>query len=116
MPLAMPRAAEPVKVDVIHPCWEVVIEYTDQRLAHIGKRLAELDIPDPEAGGEVGDVELWQIECCWPGERLAVVVDSGLDRDNWLSDNGWRVFSYARPEDEEELVQKIAEAFGKQAR
>jgi ATP-dependent helicase YprA (DUF1998 family) len=116
MPLAIPRAAEPVKVDVIHPRWEVVIEYTDQRLAHIGKRLAELDIPDPEAGGEVGDVELWQVEYCWPGERLAVVVDTGLDRGNWLSDNGWRVFPYVRPEDEEELVQKIAEAFGKQAR
>ncbi|RCW45885.1 ATP-dependent helicase YprA (DUF1998 family) [Halopolyspora algeriensis] len=102
----------PVTVDVSHPQWEIVLEYTDECLEHVGRRLAELGIPEPEAGGEVGDSELWQVEYSWPDKRIAVVVDTDGERDNWLADHDWHTFVYHGTDDEEELVQDIASAFG----
>lgn len=113
LPLALPSTPqEQTKLDIGHPRWEMVIEYTDERLAAVGRKLADLDIPDPEAGLEVGDSELWQVEYCWPERRIAVVVDSVHERDNWLEQHGWRRLAYPGEDHEEELVQEIAAAFG----
>ncbi|MGH3950345.1 MAG: hypothetical protein ACRDSE_14670 [Pseudonocardiaceae bacterium] len=115
LPLALPRAEEPIKVDISHPGWALVIEYTDESVAHVGGRLAELGVPEPETGGEVGDTELWQIEYCWRDERIAVVVDVHPERDEWLAQNGWRKLGYP-DKNEEKLVQEITAAFGGRAR
>ncbi|GAA5117920.1 DEAD/DEAH box helicase [Haloechinothrix salitolerans] len=110
VPLALPAVREEVQVDISHSGWSIVIEYTDESLAPVGRRLAELGIPEPEAGGEVGDSELWQVEYCWPTERIAVVVDTDAERDDWLSRHGWRILGRSN-EDEEALVQEIVATF-----
>ena len=113
LPLALrPAPPAPVEADLACPRWGLVMEYTDERLHPVGRRLAELGVPEPEAGGEVGDAELWQVEYCWPDDRIAVVVDTDDDRDAWLARQGWRRFEYPGNGHEEELVQEIADAFG----
>lgn len=117
LPLARPSAVErEATVDVVPARWEIVIEFTHERLARIGKRLAELDIPEPEPGGEVGDPkgDLWPVEYCWPDRKFAAVIDVCDNRDQWLRRNGWQAWLFEEGDDEEELVNKIAAAFGKQ--
>ncbi|MHA6802321.1 DEAD/DEAH box helicase [Salinifilum ghardaiensis] len=116
LPLALPSAPEPpAAVDIQYPGWNVVLKYTDENLAGVGRRLAELNVPDPEAGGEVGDSADWQVEYCWPSQHVAVVVDADESRDRWLDENGWHRFVYTGQEDEEQLVQQIAKTFGVQS-
>lgn len=115
LPLAAPSSAgAPGTIDVSNPQWELVIEYTDRCLAQVGRRLAELGLPDPEPGGEVGDSELWPVEYCWPNRQVAVVVDDDGPRDAWLAGNGWNRLQYQDSDHEEELVQQIASALGEQ--
>lgn len=116
LPLAQPPATEKATVDVVSPRWELVIEFTHDRLARVGRRLAELDIPDPEPGGEVGDPQahLWPVEYCWPERKFATVIDVCDERDEWLRRHGWQSWLLDEGDDEEDLVRKIAAAFGKQ--
>ncbi|MDV6012304.1 DEAD/DEAH box helicase [Haloechinothrix sp. LS1_15] len=101
-----------ITIDVSHPEWKMVLEFTDETLHGVGRRLANLGVPEPEAGGEVGDAELWQVEYCWLDRRVAVVTDEEPQRDEWLARNGWRLLKYDGEEREDELVRTIAEEFG----
>ncbi|GAB3553080.1 ATP-dependent helicase YprA (DUF1998 family)/very-short-patch-repair endonuclease [Actinopolyspora lacussalsi] len=116
-PLALGGPTESMpRIEVSHPGWKTVIEYTDESLTNLGRTLAERGVPEPEAGGEVGDSELWQVEYCWPDSRIAVVVDTVASRDEWLVRHGWRVFNHRDVATEEELVDEIVAAFeGKRA-
>lgn len=112
VPLAhVSPAVQAVKIDIVSSGWSTVIEYTDTSLAGVGRSLATRGVPEPEAGGEVGDgAEVWQVEYSWPRERLAVVVDVDDARDEWLARHGWRVFAH-HGADQEELVHEIEAAF-----
>ncbi len=118
-PLALPKPETGTgrDVDVAFPRtpgWQPAVDYADDRLGPIGKRLDALDVPAPQAGDEVGETgsRLWPVEYCWHDERRAVVVDVVPDRDEWLRGHGWRVWWFLEGDDEEELVREIAAAFG----
>ncbi|MFC4003746.1 DEAD/DEAH box helicase [Prauserella oleivorans] len=115
IPLAMLTPASAPVVDVVHPRWDLVLDCTDERLHGLGKRLAALDIPDPEPGGEVGD-GLWPVEFAWPDSRLAVDVEENEARDAWLASHGWTLVIHPGHEDEEETVRTIAAVFGVEVR
>ncbi|HEU0088761.1 MAG TPA: DEAD/DEAH box helicase [Pseudonocardiaceae bacterium] len=117
VPLALATKTVPAAtIDVVPPDWTVVIEYTHECLADVGRMLAACGVAAPEAGGEVGgeaggDPEVWQVEYSWPQQRIAVVVDDDHARDEWLARCGWRVFRYQEGS-EEDLVASIRSAFG----
>jgi len=106
IPLALSATPTP-RVDVVSPQWEVTISYSDPSLAGVARALAAHGVPVPEAGGEVGDDEVWQVEYSWPQRRIAVVVDHDPDRDAWLSRHGWQVHTYRDEGQEAELVSSI---------
>lgn len=54
------------------------------------------------------------MEYCWPDRKFAAVIDVCDNRDQWLRRNGWQAWLFEEGDDEEELVNKIAAAFGKQ--
>lgn len=78
-------------VDVVTPTWQVVLDFTDPAVHPLVTSLAKVGSPTPEPGGEVGDDELWQVELCWPRERIAVTVDHDTARDRWLEQHGWKI-------------------------
>lgn len=112
LPLAYATAPKPgPTIDVVYPDWSIVFEFTDEALRPVGEELAELGIPRPEAGDEVGDDEIWQVEYSWPSHEVAVVIDDEPERDAWLERHGWRVLRYEGPDQQEKLVREIRSVF-----
>lgn len=91
LPLALEPPRQAAVVDVLAPTWQVVLDYTDPGVHPLVALLADASRVPPEPGGEVGDEDVWQVELCWPEQRVAVTLDHVADRDAWLSDHGWRV-------------------------
>jgi hypothetical protein len=96
-------------VDVVAPRWQVVLEYTDDSVHPLVTALARPDREPPEPGGEVGDDEVWQVELCWPQQRIAVTVDQHAERDAWLGASGWRVARVTADADPAATASRISE-------
>lgn len=90
LPLAAAPAPTPV-VDVAVPGWPIVLEYSDTSVHALVSALAAPGRTPPEPGGEVGDDVVWQVELCWPDEKIAVIIDHDPSRETWLASDGWRV-------------------------
>ncbi len=108
VPLAT-GAKTPAPVDAVAPAWQVVLEYTDPSVHSLVTALAHDDRGAPEPGGEVGDDEVWQVELCWPNEKVAVTVDYDAHRDAWLTDHGWRVSRMEAATNPGEAAKQIAD-------
>jgi hypothetical protein len=91
LPLALGAPPKAMVVDAVVPPWQVVLDYTHSGVHPLVTSLADADRVVPEPGGEVGDEEVWQVELCWPEEKIAVILDHHADRDAWLSEHAWRI-------------------------
>ena len=91
------------------PEWELVQKYTDPVVAELVTALARKDVAVPEPGLEVGPVDsVWQVELAWEDDQVAVVVDTDVERDNWLREHGWTVRTVDRDSDIDAAVGDIA--------
>jgi hypothetical protein len=107
LPLAAPVPA-PV-VDLVAPAWKVVVEYTDASVHGLVSALVDVAGSPPEPGGEVGDDDLWEVELCWPEQKIAVTIDHHPDRDAWLAADGWHVVPYEEGHDVTAVAGQIGE-------
>ena len=82
-----PEAAVPVQIT---PAWREVAASFEESVAALVNSLATSGVAIPEAGLEVAGGE-HSIDLAWPDDRLAVVVGDDLERDKWLSADGWTV-------------------------
>ncbi|WP_431817961.1 DEAD/DEAH box helicase [Gordonia jacobaea] len=87
------------RTDIVVPLsgeWKIVHEYADPSMSGLVESLADAHAAVPEVGMELGpEQSIWQVELGWEQPRVAVVTDSDEDRDEWLEQNGWRVFRIA---------------------
>ncbi|NLU64271.1 DEAD/DEAH box helicase [Rhodococcus sp. HNM0563] len=67
--------------------WLTAIELADLEARPVLESLAKLGAPVPDIGAEVGPL-YWPVEAFWATRKLAAVLDSDTERDEWLMANG----------------------------
>jgi len=75
-----------------------LIDPAEPNVVKLARRLAELGVPAPEVGYELGS-GAWQVELAWPSRHVAVTVDvqprgdgeEQRQRDAAYAEAGWQV-------------------------
>jgi hypothetical protein len=81
-----------------------------ESVADLAILLQRRNLPVPVVGADIGPDNQWMIELSWPDSNVCVVTDRDSERDAWLENQGWRVFSAVAGEDFTALADEIASA------
>lgn len=104
-PGSEPRSTEATPGDD----WDEANLLADPRIGSLLAKLEEVGAPAPVVGLEVGPGG-WPVECGWPVEKRAIVIDEDAARAAWLEADGWRVVAAHGGFDEDEAVRILTES------
>lgn len=90
--------------------WDEAVMLGSETVGDLAILLRRRGIPVPVVGADIGPDNQWMIELSWQSAHVSVVTDLDSERDSWLAEHGWRVFSVISGDDLEILTDSIAES------